>query len=269
MLSPIASLPFEVRPILAQYLDMLAARDLPVVGVYLYGSLVLGAFHPRSSDIDLVVLTDGSLADAGVQCLRELHEVLARHHVWAERLSIAYVPLADVDRAADAMTYPVTSDGAFQPAGTGDVNAVTWWQLHHDGHPLCGPPPSSLALPVSWAAVVDTMHGNLFGYWPRRAAHPTHFLDDFWVEFAVSTLCRILTTLEDGEIVSKDAAMVRWATRLPPRWGRLLAEAQRLRHQPDAPSRYRSPDERGQDARAFLSYVQERPRCTLAITPDA
>jgi Domain of unknown function (DUF4111) len=63
----------------------------------------------------------------------------------------------------------------------------------------------------------------------RHALQPRYLLDlespktrlylfDIWVMTAVATLCRIMTALEEGEIISKSAAFTRWRDRLPARW---------------------------------------------------
>jgi predicted nucleotidyltransferase len=257
--SPITQLPSAVRPVLERYLTALCDSRVSTTGVYLYGSLCLGGFDPRSSDIDLLVLTPQVLSTQDVNQQRHLHATLGKAVTMAHRLEIAYLPLpyATLDQTSD-LIYPVVRDGSFLATGSGDVNAVTWWQLHHLGLVLHGPSPATLALPNSWEAVEAAMHHNLVTYWPARAAEPGRFLDEYWVQFTVTTLCRILTTLEEQQIESKDAALERWTRNLPPRWHRLLRETRRIRHAPHLPSLYSAPDARAQDVRGFLTYVQVR-----------
>jgi hypothetical protein len=259
MSSPITQLPSVVRPVLDRYLGALAESQLPITGVYLYGSLCLGGFDARSSDIDLLVLTPRVLSAEEIDQLCCLHAALERAFPLASHLEIAYLPLpyATSEQASD-LAYPVVREGDFCAEGTGDVNAVTWWQIHHLGLVLHGPHPASLALPGSWDAVEAAMHHNLVTYWPARAAEPGRFLDEYWVQFAVTTLCRILTTLEEQRMETKDDAVERWALRLPPRWHQLLRETTRIRHASDRPSFYSEPESRARDVREFLVYVQRR-----------
>ena len=149
------------------------------------------------------------------------------------------------------------------------MNAVSWWQIQYLGLVLHGPPPASLGLPDSWDAVEDAMHHNLVADWPARAAETGRFLDPYWVQFAVTTLCRILTTLEVQHMEAKDAAVERWAQRLPRRWHRLLRETRRIRHAADHPSLYSTPESRARDVQAFLDYVQLRSLGGIPTTgPD-
>lgn len=48
-----------------------------------------------------------------------------------------------------------------------------------------------------------------------------------------------LTTVEEGEIISKSEALIRWRKRLPERWQPLLEGAWRIRHHLLQPSLYR------------------------------
>ena len=257
--TPITQLPAAVRHLLHQYLVAVGESRVPVTGVYLYGSLCLGGFDPRSSDIDLLVLTPRVLSAREIDELRGLHASLGTVAPLAHSLEIAYLPLpyAMPGQTSD-IAYPVVRDGRFHTAATGDVNAVSWWQIHHLGLVLHGPPPASLALPASWDAVEVAMHDNLVNYWPARAAEPGRFLDEYWVQFAVTTLCRILTTIEEQRMETKDEAVERWALNLPPRWHRLLRETQRIRHVPGRLSLYSAPEARARDVHAFLAYVQQR-----------
>jgi hypothetical protein len=260
-------IPPSIAPLLAAYLDGLDALPVRCTGVYVYGSIPLGDFAERWSDIDMVAVTERAWSEAEVGELAAMHARLAREYPLAERLAVMYVPLADLGKPnADIGSYPYTADGEFHPAGHFDLNAVTWWLLKHQGIALRGPAPATLPFSVAWADVCEAMRYNLETYWAGHVPHAARLArNDYAVLYAVSTLCRILTTLEEGEIISKTQAMDRWRDRLPAPLARLVAEAARIRHEPDAPSLYPTPDDRGADAVAFFAYVFERGAQTLAF----
>ena len=83
-------------------------------------------------------------------------------------------------------------------------------------------------------------------------------LRDDWCVFAVVTHCRILTTIEEGEIIPKSAALKRWRERLPARWRTLIDEAWRIRHHSDGLSLYRSRFKRAIEVLLFIRYVRKR-----------
>jgi hypothetical protein len=99
---------------------------------------------------------------------------------------------------------------------------------------------------------------HLDNYWASKTKRPYLFLLDGWVVWAVTTLCRILTTIEEAEITTKPAALKHWRDRLPPRWGLLIDETLRLRHHHPISSLYRSRFKRMRETLAFFAYIRER-----------
>jgi hypothetical protein len=73
---------------------------------------------------------------------------------------------------------------------------------------------------------------------------------------AIATLCRIMTAIEEGEIISQSAAFTRWRDRLPACWQTLIDEAWRIRQHLDTPSLYRSRIARMRETLAFIEYVR-------------
>ncbi len=83
-------------------------------------------------------------------------------------------------------------------------------------------------------------------------------LRDDWCVFAVVTHCRILTTVEEGEIVPKSVALQHWRERLPARWKTLIDEVWRMRQHSGDPSLYRSRFKRAIEILLFIKYVRKR-----------
>ena len=121
---------------------------------------------------------------------------------------------------------------------------------------LFGPECADLPLEVSWEDVLGAMRYNLNTYWAGKAKKSYLFLSDLWVMTAIATLCRILTAIEEGEIITKSAALTRWRDRLPVRWHALIDEAWRIRHNSKTPSLYRSRIRRQRETLAFIEYIR-------------
>jgi len=250
------TIPPLIQPLLDAYLRVLEPLYDHFHGIYIYGSIALDAFEEQESDIDIVALTVGKWIEQEIKQLERIHKRLVREYALGKRLAPMYVPLDDIGKLnAHIAPYPYASDGKFYAAGHFDLNAVTWWTLQHQGICLLGPESSALSLQVTWADVLEAMRYNLNIYWAGKARQPRLFLFDIWVTTAVATLCRILTAIEEGEIISKSAALKRWRERFPARWQRLIDEAWRIRQHLHAPSLYRSRTERKRETLAFLEYV--------------
>ncbi|GLV55318.1 nucleotidyltransferase [Dictyobacter sp. S3.2.2.5] len=255
-----AAIPQMLQPLLEAYLHILEPVHGRIYGVYVCGSTALGAFEELTSDIDVVVLTSGEWSTSELDSLAAAHSRLLGEQPLARRLEVAYMPLEALGKSRqEVASYPHFQNGVFNPARYGDQNAVTWWILQHKAIALLGPDRATLPLVVDWSQVVDAMSYNLNTYWAGLARNrPFLYLDDESVMFAVTTLCRILTTLEDGEIIAKSPALQRWRKRLPASWHRLLDEAWRLRRHPEQPSRYHSRLSRMLITLAFIRYVRIR-----------
>lgn len=263
------SLPVPVQPLIAAYLKALEPLRPRFYGLYVYGSIALDAFEERESDIDLVALTLGEWTASELAQFTALHAALLEEQPMSKRMDVQYLPLSDLGQRDTPARHPLLRDGAFTlEAENGDLNAVTWWMIKHKGIRLLGPEPAALPFEVAWQDVLAAMRYNLDGYWAGQAKRPHLFLSDYWVDFAVTTLCRILTTIEDGEIIGKSAALTRWRSRLPERWRLLIDETWRVRHQPaeGAPPLYRWPLERAHETLAFLAYARQRGGEALAAS---
>lgn len=222
-------LPEEVKSLMEQYVNGL--QDIfsneKIIGVYVYGSIALGAFHIETSDIDFVTVTKEPINEAEKIRIMELHKALNKSTL-GKRMDGMYIPLVHLGKRNEEMPpYVYCADGKIHN-GHWDVNAVTWWMLKHHGITVTGKGARELSLQVEWRDVIETMKYNVEQYWSQKAAHPYLFFSDEWVESAVVTIGRIVYTLENRTIVSKDAGLV-YMKKSSKEWEPLLQEVQRIR----------------------------------------
>lgn len=231
-----------------------------LVGAYLSGSLALGDFDPRTSDVDLVVVTAGLPDDERFAALAALHEGFrASGSPWAAMVEAVYVPAEALREAASGCgRYPVLERErplAWEPLE--DAWAIQLHTLRRHGVALCGPAAADLVGPVA-RADLDRASLGVAHMWQRDAREDPTWLD--WVAgsrehaFVVLTLCRLLYTLECGDVASKSAA-ARWAKEaLDARWRPLIDSALA---QTSAPADRVSPAAVA-EAVAFVQYTVER-----------
>jgi hypothetical protein len=208
-------------------------------GMYLLGSLALGDFHPQQSDLDLLIVTVGTLSDETFASLRELHRRFDQSaSLWAARLDAVYIPQEVVREAfPTAARYPILEwPGllALEPLESGWP--IQRYTLREHGVVVSGPDPSSLLDPVNSddlrqasAAIVER--------WRDQAQRDPEWV--VWLRapdnhtFVVLTLCRLLYTLETGSVASKPEA-ARWVERtLPSLWSGPLGHATTGQHATD------------------------------------
>jgi glycosyltransferase involved in cell wall biosynthesis len=257
-------IPTSIQPLIDAYLHALEPLRSHFYGIYLQGSIAFGAFEELGSDIDIVALTHGEWTTQELAQLNALHTKLIEAHQRGNRLDVLYVPLRNLGKCNRKIApYPTFQGGNFSPARYGDLNYITWWTVKNKSIRLLGPERSTLPIEVTWQDVLETMRNILHGYWVSRARRPYLFRRDGWFEFAVATHCRILTTIEEGEIITKSVALKRWRDRLPARWRPLIDETWRIRYHLDSPTLYRSRLKRAIEVLAFMKYVRERENKAL------
>jgi hypothetical protein len=227
--------------------------------MYLVGSLALGDFRPRESDLDLVIVTSETLSDETVASLRDLHQRFDQSvSVWARHLDVVYLP-AEILRESfpTATHYPVLEwPGPLALAPLESGWPIQRYTLREYGVVVSGPHPRSLLDPVNpddlrrASAVIverwrDQAHRD--SEWIVWLQEPANFT------FVVLTLCRLLYTLATGSVASKPAA-ARWAeSALPSRWSGLIGHAATGQHVPDDASEHDV-----NNTLAFLEYTYER-----------
>ncbi len=197
-------------------------------GMYLSGSLALGEFDPRSSDLDVVVVTDDVLSHDLFVALQQMHVRFDTSGLpWAAKVDAVYIPQAALRHPAPTLEHypqiewpsalflgPLESGWMFQCA-----------LLRERGIVIAGPDPRALIDPID----PDEMRravGPIALKWLEQARHDPSWLVGLRQRreqaFVVLTLCRLLYTLDCGAVTSKPAA-ARWAqTALGPRWSGLI-----------------------------------------------
>ncbi|HDX9611832.1 TPA: DUF4111 domain-containing protein [Bacillus toyonensis] len=227
------ALPAEVKQLMEQYIVGLKEifLDGKIVGVYVYGSIALGAFHIETSDVDFVAVLNDSVNEAEKQQLVELHKKMSESAL-GKRMDGMYIPLADLGKYNHEINeYVYCADGKAD-IGHWDINAVTWWTLKNQGITVTGKEAEDLPFQIRWDDVVNTMKYNVEHYWSEKAKQLYLFFIEEWVESAVVTMGRILYTLDHKTIVSKDRGLQYLLERSAKEWEPLLKELERMRHDP-------------------------------------
>jgi predicted nucleotidyltransferase len=201
-----------------------------VLGAYLHGSAVLGGLRP-TSDVDVLVVLERPMTATQRRTLVEglLDVSGARaHHGSARPVELSVVVESDVR----PWRYPPRQEflygewlrdtyelsGAPQPEPAPDLSILITMVLQGNAV-LVGPPPAQL---LDLVPQDDLLRGAVAGI--------PHLLGDLESDTrnVVLTLARIWTTLETGQIHSKDAAAAWALNRLPPEHQPVLDRARAM-----------------------------------------
>lgn len=254
------TLPEIVEPILDAYFAAVDAR-LPgfIRGFYLHGSIALGAFDPRVSDVDFVAILSRRATGADFDHLRAIHNAVAQASPQPQLEGI-YVQPDDLGKSADDVTpYPYHHDKRVD-VGHFELNPVTWWLLKHQAITVRGVPAAALSFEINHDALINYVHDNLNTYWRQWISKPRYIsslMTDAAVEWTVLGVLRLYYTMQTGAITSKIGAGEYALKQLPEKWQPIVLEAIRIRE--DKPgSLYQSAWLRAVDAFRFLRYVIQK-----------
>jgi hypothetical protein len=208
--------------------DIQAVLGLHLIGLYLHGSLAYGGFNPQTSDIDFLVVTDGSLPTGTFSALKEMHaRLFASGIAWSQKLEGAYIPAEGLRRHDPA--YPpipwLGTDGHFALERLGSDWILQRWILREKGIVVTGPPVRDMIDPVSPGDLREAVRDSLQEWWSPPFPSPQRFRSGEYQAYAVLTMCRSLYVLEHGRVASKPEA-ARWAMEtLGEPWQALIAAA--------------------------------------------
>jgi predicted nucleotidyltransferase len=246
-------------PDVNEVLDLLLTKVKEIlrnefVGMYLYGSLSSGDFNPKTSDVDFVVTTAGSLAENKIAQLKSMHEDLWSSRLErAERLEGAYVPKELIrQHAASGSPCPTINEGRFYVARLGSDWIIQRHVVREYGVVLEGPGPKTLIDFVSADEIREAVRGILNEWWFPMLDDPGWLRrhESNYHGYAVISMCRALHALQHGIIVSKPAA-VKWAKEnLDTHWHGLIEQA--------VASQYGRHAEFFQETLEFIDFAREQ-----------
>ena len=225
----------EVNAILQELLESIqSVLGAHFVGMYLEGSLANGDFD-QDSDIDFVVVTDVEVIEDLFSGLQSMHALIATiASPWAIQLEGSYLSQQALRR------YDPTND--IHPnieRGEGERLKMTRheavWNVHRHilrerGITILGPDPRTLIDPLTTNDLKQAMSPALTGWGMYLLNHPEEIRHRGYQSYIVLTLCRILYTLQVGEVTSKlkSASWVKETT--GEKWKILIDHAWEGRH---------------------------------------
>jgi len=226
-------IPEPIQPVLQNYLS-LVNQQLPGVlqAFYVEGSIALGGFNERFSDIDFIASLNHQATPAEIEVLGRMHQTIDKSYSrW--KMEGRYLPAHLLDQIGlpvePALHY---HDGVLHRDGHFELNSVDGWILKQHGITLVGPEPQALPFIVDWAALITAMRQNLNSYWVGWTNRPTRLLimlADWGIQWTVLGVLRQFYSFRENTITTKVHAGEYALMCLPARWHPLIREALRIR----------------------------------------
>jgi predicted nucleotidyltransferase len=203
------------------------------VGAYVTGSFALGA-GDEQSDVDFVVVIGRELTADEERKLRALHDELpTRDGHWTKHLEGSYAPRADLETIDALGRTRLYNDHGHRDMQWDDPcnRPEHRWTLRERGLALAGPDPKTFVAAVPADVLRSSMGAAIESFIPDLLGWTT--LDIAWTQrYAVTTLCRMLYTLDAGEVASKPQALAWALDELDSKWRPLIEQVRDDRHLP-------------------------------------
>ena len=222
------------HPDVNEILDLLLTNIQPIlqeqfVGMYLFGSLANGDFD-QYSDIDVLFVTDGKISSEVFEKLKTKHMELGKiESFWDNQQEVSYIP-------KDALRRFDPANNLHPHLDRGNDEVLHWMAHESDwitqrhilrerGIVITGPDLKSLIDPVSRDELRQAVIGVLPLWADPILKDPSQISARGYQSYCVLSLCRMLYTLQEKDILSKRAA-AKWALRfLDARWKPLIERA--------------------------------------------
>src|SRR5690349_17773622 len=209
-----------------------------LVGIYLHGSLANGGFD-EYSDIDVIFVVRNEISE--VHELKAMHTELAKtDSPWAVQVEAAYIPVDALRQSTPVnVRYPHLDRGRGELLHWMDAESdwnIYRYLLRERGIVLSGPEPRTFIDPVTPEDLRRAVAGGVSRWFTPLLEDSAEMKRRGLQSFYVLSICRMMYTLKEGEILPKQAA-AEWAQEhLDRRWRPLIQRALIGRREPNRDS---------------------------------
>jgi predicted nucleotidyltransferase len=218
----------EAFDFIDQYKNNLLENIENVIGIHLFGSLAYGGFNEKSSDIDLVVITESFLAKTEIECVKNIHKNLDKISTkWSNRLEVSYTPIEMLkNKNIPILPRPYFNKIFYNEANYGNEWLINNYLLLNYGKTLYG---QDFKTFVDYNITIDDIKEACFNdfleEWLPKIDDDEWFSNSHYQAYTVLNICRIIYTIFNSEIENKQKS-TKWVSQKYPEWKVLIEEAE-------------------------------------------
>ncbi|ADL50071.1 aminoglycoside adenylyltransferase domain-containing protein [Clostridium cellulovorans] len=257
-------IPEEAKEIINNNIESLEAV-LPdfLESYHIYGSISLGAFNTKESDIDFIAITKRKAMEKDIDILKNLH-INIKKKFPKKSLDGMYLFKDDIE-ALNKKDSPCLrfNDGNFEGIVPFLRDSIDAFQLKKYGINIKGQSAKSLDYSVNFNILINNMYENLNTYWLNWMNKCKKFPSMDYInllvnlkeiEWGVLGVSRLYYTFLEKDMTSKVGAGEYALKVFPQRWHKIINESMRLRKGVKT-SYYSSLLQRRNDAIAYMDFV--------------
>lgn len=234
-----------------------------LIGIYLTGSIALGSYIDNKSDFDFTVAMKEPLTNEQATKLKAIHKSIVKKYSYPKSFFDGhFITLSELGKKPNEIEpVIVCSDGKIKNGYRG-INAVTWYTLKKYGVTVYGLPSSELPFDIDINELRSYVLDNINSYWVKRLSRTSNIflpmglyaLADSSVEWCVLGISRMLYTLSENDVCSKENAGEYMLLHASEEYHSLLREAIFIRTG-KGQKHYKSSFERRSDMIAYMEYM--------------
>ncbi|MFS0780594.1 aminoglycoside adenylyltransferase domain-containing protein [Bacillus sp. 1P06AnD] len=263
-----AKLPDKVQCLLHMYIERMNVLIPDMVeGLYIHGSLALGAFVERSSDIDFITVIKRPLTNEELEKVADIHRWIAASYPSPEMDGV-YMTKGDLeDVHSECQSLPYVSSGELYVGPYFNDNPVTWHVMEKYGIRVLGPETCGLNLRGKAGSLIPYVIANMNSYWTSRVGGLEAGKDsisllskeqiDVEIEWSVLGLLRQFYTIREDAVISKLGAGEYALNHVAEEWRPIIREAISIRLG-KTDRVYRTERERVETMIDFMKYIMDQ-----------
>mgnify|MGYP002076914063 CR=1 FL=1 len=202
---------------------ILESLNEELLGLYIFGSLIMGDFEPDRSDLDLLTIVEHDINEQRLDNLRKMHtEFIEKYPQWDHRIEVAYVPLEGM-KTFKTQTCKIVRISPGEPIHFRDMDVdwlMVWCMVQEHGTVLFGPRPDVFIPHITQQEFIDSLK-NYLPEWLEAGKRDDRLA---YQSYIILSLCRSMYVFAHGEQRSKVKA-ANWAKERYPQWSQLIDNA--------------------------------------------
>lgn len=224
-----------------------------LVALYLDGSLVVGDFNIKLSDIDLVAVVSSEIDEVEFDELKAMHEALVKENPeWHDRIEVCYITAQALEKVK-SRTSKIINISPGEPIHRKESSKewiMNWYLTREKAFTLYGPQPTQIIEPLTKGDFIQSVkdHANSWDKWVNDMSKNLYAQS-----YVRLSLCRALYSYKNSDQVSKIQA-AKWALKELPEWTNVIHEALLWRDGP----KHSPPDEVAFiETKRFVDYIRK------------
>lgn len=197
-----------------------------LIGIYIHGSLAAGGFNRQRSDIDFLIVTSNEIHRKLFSDLQRMHnKIIDDHPEWGMKLEGSYITrekFYQID--VPCSPRPYLHNGHLEFCEYGPEWILERHVLREHGIVLEGPKPNMVIERISPIQIKKATLKFLYDWWMPMLKDTKRLADSEYQVYTVLTMCRVLYTLQTGNISSKETA-AKWVISIYKQWSKLINQA--------------------------------------------